>query len=466
MKTESEKKELLSKIDSCLEKLVNDDRSKKDMEIFRKLYEQFLSEPAQIDWKSWTLPAEDRYIDSSKLGKISIAESQELLKKLAVIRLNGGLGTTMGCEGPKSLINVKNGKTFLEIAIDQIENVNKCFESKVPLLLMDSYKTFDETSKALNLFAHDKMVTVEQFLQSKCPRIYADTLLPVPESADSDLEGFYPPGHGNIFETLAETGLAEKLLSQGIEVIFVSNIDNTCATIDPKFIKALLNDNHEYIMEVTDKTAQDIKGGSLIEINGRMMHLEMPQVPPEGIDEFCSTKTFKIFNTNNIWIDLKAIKDKLYDIKREIIANKKKLSNGREIIQLETSIGGAIRNFPNACALKVPRSRFLPVKRTQDLLLLASDAFEMDRNGIVKLVESRTTAPIIHLSGAYDSWPEFQKRVSHIPSLKDIETLTIKGDVTFGKGVILKGKVHLESEGKESLSIDEGVMIENNNISP
>uniref|UniRef100_A0AC34F7M4 UTP--glucose-1-phosphate uridylyltransferase n=1 Tax=Panagrolaimus sp. ES5 TaxID=591445 RepID=A0AC34F7M4_9BILA len=458
------KKELLSKIDKHLEKLVNDERSKKDIEIFRKLYEQFLTEPAQINWKSWSLPPEERYIDSTKLGKISIAESQELLKKLAVIRLNGGLGTSMGCEGPKSLINVKNDKTFLEIAIDQIELLNKCYEAKVPLFLMDSYKTLEETSKALKKFAYDRMVTVEQFLQSKCPRIYADSLLPVPKSADDELEGFYPPGHGNIFETLAETGLAEKLLEQGIEVLFVSNIDNTCATVDPRFIKALLNENREYIMEVTDKTAQDIKGGSLIEIDGRMMHLEMPQVPEEGIEEFCSTKTFKIFNTNNIWIDLKAIKGKLYEIKREIIANKKKLSNGREVIQLETSIGGAIRNFPNACALKVPRSRFLPVKRTQDLLLLASDAFEMDRNGTVKLVDPRTSAPIIHLIGAaYDSWPEFQKRVPHIPSLKDVDTLTIKGDVKFGKDVILKGNVHLEPlTPNEVLTIDEGVVIENN----
>jgi UTP--glucose-1-phosphate uridylyltransferase len=457
-----EKTKLLSKIDSCLEKLVNDERSKKDMHIFRKLYEQFLSEPAQINWKSWSLPPEDRYIDSSKLPQISIDETQQLLKKLAVIRLNGGLGTTMGCEGPKSLIKVKNDKTFLEIAVDQIEFLNKSYEADVPLLLMDSYKTFEETSKALKKFAWDKKVTVEQFLQSKCPRIHADTLLPVPESPDADLKGFYPPGHGNIFETLAETGLAEKLLSKGIEVLFVSNIDNTCATVDPKFIKALLNDNHEYIMEVTDKTAQDIKGGSLIQIDGRMMHLEMPQVPEEGISEFCSTKTFKIFNTNNIWIDLKAIKDKLYEIKREIIANKKKLPNDREIIQLETSIGGAIRNFSNACALKVPRSRFLPVKRTQDLLLLASDAFEMDRNGKVTLAKSRTSAPIIHLSGDYDNWPDFQKRVPHIPSLKDVESLTIKGDVRFGKRVILKGRVYLESSGNEPLLIDEGITLENN----
>ncbi|KHJ78743.1 hypothetical protein OESDEN_21634 [Oesophagostomum dentatum] len=96
-------------------------------------------------------------------------------------------------------------------------------------------------------------------------------------------------------------------------------------------------------MECTEKTENDIKGGTLIDISGQLMHLEIPQVPPEHLDEFCSTRTFKIFNTNNIWVNLRSVKERLDTISSEIIT-----LNGRGVIQLETSIGGCIRNFPRA----------------------------------------------------------------------------------------------------------------------
>lgn len=315
--------ELLSKCKEKLSILSNNDRSKNDMNVFFKLYSKFLFERATIDWKTWKLPSEDRFINSDDLEDVNFTEAQELLEKLAIVRLNGGLGTTMGCSGPKSLIKVKNDKSFLEISIDQIVALNQKYNVQIPLLLMESFNTVDETKNELKNLTKNKNIEIIQFEQAKCPRIYAETLLPVPESLNSENETWYPPGHGNIFETLESTGLANKLLKQGKTVLFVSNIDNTCAIVDPRFIKALLNKEHEYIMEITDKTVADVKGGTLIEIDGRLMHLEMPQVPPEGIDEFCSTKTFKNFNTNNIWIDLKAIKPRLNEIQREIIANHK-----------------------------------------------------------------------------------------------------------------------------------------------
>lgn len=43
------------------------------------------------------------------------------LSKLAVLKLNGGLGTTMGCVGPKSAIEVRDGLTFLDLTVKQIE---------------------------------------------------------------------------------------------------------------------------------------------------------------------------------------------------------------------------------------------------------------------------------------------------------------------------------------------------------
>uniref|UniRef100_A0A7E4UPT6 UTP--glucose-1-phosphate uridylyltransferase n=1 Tax=Panagrellus redivivus TaxID=6233 RepID=A0A7E4UPT6_PANRE len=429
-----------------------------DKTVFTRLYKQFLTEKATIDWNSWKLPPAERFIDASGLPEIEEGEQKDLLERLAVVRLNGGLGTTMGCRGPKSLIKVKADRSFLEIAVDQIEHVNSKHDTKVPLLLLDSFNTSAETAEALeHLGVAHKLTKVRQFEQSKCPRIYADTLLPVDGHED---EAWYPPGHGNIFETLLYTAVADELLEEGHDVLFVSNIDNTGAIVDARFVKALLENDHEYIMEVTPKTPADIKGGTLIQIEDRIMHLEMPQVPPEGIDEFCSTKTFKIFNTNNIWINLKAVRPRLDEIMREIIANKKKLSDGTPIIQLETSIGGAIRNFPNACALNVGRSRFLPVKRTQDLLVISSDAFELDENVNVKLAEGLESAPHVSLSSEFDALPEFQKRIPEIPSLIDLKNLKVAGNVVFGKSVVLKGNVELIAEEGEELVIEDETVIE------
>ncbi|KAE9549652.1 hypothetical protein FO519_007137 [Halicephalobus sp. NKZ332] len=376
------KPQLLNSCKEILESLVTDSKSKSDMDVFLRLYSQFLEEPATINWNSWSLPDESNFIDSKELPNLEESEAKKLLNRLAVVRLNGGLGTTMGCNGPKSLITVKNEKNFLEIALEQVNFLNEKYNYE--------------------------------------------------------------------------------LLKKGKSVLFVSNIDNTGATVDPRFIKILTEEKREYMMEVTDKTQADIKGGTLVKIDGRMMHLEMPQVPPEGIDEFCSTKTFKIFNTNNIWVDLEAIRPKLGEIKREIIANKKTLSTGEKVIQLETSIGGAIRNFPNACGLKVSRSRFLPVKRTQDLLLVSSDVFEFDNESNVTLVKTRKAAPLISLSKEFDNLEEFQRRFKKIPSLKNADSLKIKGDVWFGENVVLKGKVEIEAKEGDTVVIKDGEVIDGN----
>ncbi|VDM52642.1 unnamed protein product [Angiostrongylus costaricensis] len=107
------------------------------------------------------------------------------------------------------------------------------------------------------------------------------------------------------------------------DIMFVSNIDNSGATLDLKIAQFACDEAVEYIMECTAKTENDIKGGTLIDIAGQLMHLEIPQVPPERLDEFCSTRTFKIFNTNNIWVNLKAVRERLEAISSEIIVNKK-----------------------------------------------------------------------------------------------------------------------------------------------
>lgn len=118
---------------------------------------------------------------------------------------------------------------------------------------------------------------------------------------------WYPPGHGDFYESFQNSGLLKKFIGEGREYCFLSNIDNLGATVDLNILNKLLGGkehSHEFVMEVTDKTRADVKGGTLIQYENKLRLLEIAQVPNEHVDDFKSVKTFKFFNTNNIWAKL------------------------------------------------------------------------------------------------------------------------------------------------------------------
>lgn len=158
-------------------------------------------------------------------------------------------------------------------------------------------------------------------------------------------------------------------------------------------------------MEVTDKTRADVKGGTLIKYEDRLMLLEIAQVPEENTDEFKSVSKFKIFNTNNLWVGLKAIRRLLDEkaLSMEIIVNPKHLGQGLNVLQLETAAGAAIKNFKGAIGINVPRSRFLPVKKTQDLLLVMSNLYDLAKGSLTLSAQrSFPTTPLIKLGSHFD----------------------------------------------------------------
>lgn len=114
--------------------------------------------------------------------------------------------------------------------------------------------------------------------------------MPVPESYDDSLDSWYPPGHGDLFEALVQSGELDALLAQGREILFVSNGDNLGATVDNKILSHMIETGAEYIMELTDKTRADVKGGTLINYQGEVRLLEIAQVPKEHVEEFKSIK--------------------------------------------------------------------------------------------------------------------------------------------------------------------------------
>merc|ERR1712193_277798 len=98
------------------------------------------------------------------------------------------------------------------------------------------------------------------------------------------------------------------MIKEGREVCFMSNIDNLGAIVDFNILKSFMHQQNEFIMEVTDKTRADVKGGTLIEYEGKLRLLEVAQVPKSHLEEFKSIKKFSVFNTNNIWVNLESVK--------------------------------------------------------------------------------------------------------------------------------------------------------------
>jgi UTP--glucose-1-phosphate uridylyltransferase len=418
------------------------------------------------NWNKILSPSPDQILAYETLPKIAPIDSNSL-SKLAVLKLNGGLGTTMGCVGPKSAIEVRDNMTFLDLTVRQIEYLNKFSGVDVPLLLMNSFNTAEETHRMIQKYA-DSNATILNFNQSRYPRVKKDTNMPFPDKFDSPNHGWYPPGHGDLFDSLNNSGLLDQLLADGKEYLFVSNIDNLGATVDTTILEHVINSGSEFVMEVTDKTKADVKGGTLVDYNGHIRLLEIAQVPSEHVEDFKSIKKFKIFNTNNLWISLKAIKrlvsEKALDM--EVIVNNKVAPNGEAVIQLETAVGAAIKHFEGAHGVNVPRRRFLPVKSTSDLFLITSDLYSLNHGELVMNPKRMyQTAPLVKLGDSFKKVNDFLGRFRGPPHILELDHLTVTGDVTFGKDVVLKGTVIIVANHGSRIDIPSGAILDDKVVS-
>ncbi|XP_077461132.1 UTP--glucose-1-phosphate uridylyltransferase-like isoform X1 [Stigmatopora argus] len=455
--------------------------SKKDFEGFKRLFQRFLQvKGPAVDWAKISRPPEDAIVSYESMGaeEPPAKDVASCLNKLAVVKLNGGLGTSMGCKGPKSLISVRNENTFLDLTVKQIEHLNKTYDADVPLVLMNSFNTDQETQKILLKYKHHRL-KIHTFNQSRYPRINKESLLPIAKSLGLNANGnadwgeaWYPPGHGDIYASLYNSGLLERLLAEGKEYIFVSNIDNLGATVDLRILRRLVGQSAdkrcEFVMEVTDKTRADVKGGTLIRYEDRLRLLEIAQVPKDHVDEFKSVSKFKIFNTNNLWISLSAIKRLIDDsaLDMEVIVNHKTLEGGLNVIQLETAVGAAIKSFRNAMGINVPRSRFLPVKTSSDLLLVMSNLYSLEAGSLtISRKREFLTTPHVKLGSSFTKVQDFLARFDSIPDMLELDHLTVSGDVTFGKNVSLKGTVIIIANHGDRIDIPAGAMLENKIVS-
>ncbi|KII92952.1 hypothetical protein PLICRDRAFT_172976 [Plicaturopsis crispa FD-325 SS-3] len=438
-----------------------------EMQSFFYLFTRYLVEKAKsqdLDWDKIKSPAADQIVPYEQLTAPIDPQS---LNKLAVLKVNGGLGTSMGMTGAKSALEVKDDMTFLDLTVRQIEHLNTTHRVDVPLILMTSFNTHEDTLNIIKKYANQQL-RITTFNQSRYPRISAETLLPVPKHHEEDKKSWYPPGHGDLYNALTHSGVLDQLLADGKEYLFVSNSDNLGAVVDQNILQHMIDTQAEFLMEVTDKTKADVKGGTLIDYDGSIRLLEIAQVPSEHTEEFKSVRKFKIFNTNNLWINLKALKrimsKEAMDL--EIIINPKVTEDGISVIQLETAAGAAIKHFKNAHGINVPRSRFLPVKSCSDLLLIKSDIYSLEHGQLV-VSEDRMfgTTPVIKLGDHFKKIQQFQKRFKKIPKIIELDHLTVTGDVNFGRNVTLRGTVIVVANEGQRIDIPDGCILENRLLS-
>ncbi|KAH9924868.1 UTP-glucose-1-phosphate uridylyltransferase [Fomitopsis serialis] len=426
-----------------------------EMQSFFYLFTRYLAERArshELVWDKIKSPSDDKVVPYSKLPSGDVAN----LNKLAVLKVNGGLGTSMGMTGAKSALEVKDDMTFLDLTVRQIEHLNTTYRVDVPLILMTSFNTHEDTLRIIKKYANQQL-RITTFNQSRYPRIFKETLLPCPKSADDDKKHWYP-----------QSGVLDQLLSEGKEYLFVSNSDNLGAVVDEKILQHMIDSQSEFIMEVTDKTKADVKGGTLIDYEGNIELLEVAQVASEHVEDFKSVRKFKIFNTNNLWLNLKAVKRIMEkgEMELEIIVNPKTTDDGQAVIQLETAAGAAIKHFQNGHGVNVPRSRFLPVKSCSDLLLIKSDIYSLQHGQLV-INENRMfeTTPVIKLGDHFKKIAQFQKRFKKIPKIIELDHLTVTGDVYFGRNVTLRGTVIVVANEGQSIYVPDGCILENRLLS-
>jgi UTP--glucose-1-phosphate uridylyltransferase len=387
----------------------------------------------------------------------AIGESQ--LSTTSVIKLNGGLGTTMGLNSPKSLVPVRGNDTFLDITVKQLQAFNKKYDTQIPFYLMDSERTLKLTLDHIQ----DKY-DVQHFSQHMFPRLNKATGQPLElEPGKKELE-WCPPGHGDIFLSLECSGTLDDLLSKGVCYAFISNGDNLGATLDLKILGYIAKHNMDFVIETTPKTKADVKGGTLIRYNDALTLLERAQVEAHNLSEFEDVVKFQVFNTNNIWVDLRALKQKLIEKRLDlpVIVNEK-VVEGIDCIQLETAMGAAVSVFDSSVSVIVDRSRFMPVKKTSDLLVMRSDAVESDNQGGITISSKRNPAllPLVNLSKEYESLEVFDDLVKVVPSLLECQSLTISGPIRFNEHVTIKGDVVLtNNESTEAEMLQKAIVNE------
>lgn len=403
----------------------------------------------------------DTIDEVKKYDNLDVPNNEELesvINKSVVIKLNGGLGTSMGLNTTKSLLEVREGLTFLDVIAKQVMHIRKEHHNDLKFLLMNSFSTTDETREFLLKYPQLGEPREIELLQNRIPKIDANTFEAIAYSESLDLE-WCPPGHGDIYATLLGTGVLDKLVDSGVHYAFVSNSDNLGATFDFNLLSEFINSGSSFMMEVTRRTDADIKGGHLAKDSqsGNLLLREVAQCPDKDLKEFQDVSKYRYFNTNNIWLRLDRLRDLMQDsggfIDLPLIVNRKHVnpvnSDSTKVIQIEVAMGAAIQCFKDSTVIEVPRSRFSPVKNCEDLFALRSDAYQLGEKFQVQLIPERSNVPpTVKLNDeVYKNYQSFENVTNlGIPSLKNCQSIHVNGPFRFSSDIEFEGSVSITNK--------------------
>ncbi len=398
-------------------------------------------------------------VEMESLADVEVSDdvAREAIGKTVVIKLNGGLGTSMGMDRAKSLLCVRRGLSFLDIIARQVLHVRELHDVSLPLIFMNSFRTSTDTMAAL---ARYETLPIEglplEFLQSKEPKLLDTDLSPVLFVKDPSLE-WCPPGHGDLYPSLRSTGVLDQLIAAGYTQAFVSNSDNLGAVPEPRVAGWFAQTGAPFALEAVRRTPSDRKGGHFARRrnDGRIVLRETAQTPAGDQAALADLDRHKYCSTNNLWFDLVRMKESL-DARDGVlglpmIRNVKTVdpadSSTAKVVQIETAMGAAIELFADSRLIEVGRDRFVPVKTTNDLLVLRSDVYDLGKEFVLDQASDRL--PYIDLdTDYYKLVGDFDKRFPDgAPSLVEADSLKVAGDWTFGSGVKVVGEVSLVKAG-------------------
>ncbi|WP_027859996.1 UTP--glucose-1-phosphate uridylyltransferase [Marmoricola sp. URHB0036] len=396
-------------------------------------------------------------LDMESLADVEVGEdvATDAIGATAVIKLNGGLGTSMGMARAKSLLCVRRGLSFLDVIARQVLHLRREYGATLPLIFMNSFRTSADTRAALARYddlAVDGLPI--EFLQNKEPKLKVGDLTPIGWPRDPSME-WCPPGHGDLYTAMKGTGLFDKLIDAGYRYAFVSNSDNLGAVPDARVAGWFAESGAPFAIEAVRRTPSDRKGGhfAIRKADGRIVLRETAQTADKDKEALADLERHKFCSTNNLWFDLRRMRDEL-DRRDNIlglplIRNEKNVDpsdpKSPKVIQIETAMGAAIEVFPDSRTIEVGRDRFVPVKTTNDLLVLRSDAYDLGTDFVLDQVAE--SLPFIDLDEVYKVVEEFDKRFpAGVPSLKEADSLVVKGDWTFGERVKVKGDAKLKGD--------------------
>ena len=316
------------------------------------------------------------------------------LDRVAVIKLNGGLATTMGLRSPE--VAGRGARRAVVPGHHRRPDAGAArrYGVRLPLVLMNSEATQRDTLRGARAASRARHRPARRTSsRAWIPKLDAETLAPVSWPPEPSLE-WCPPGHGDVYGALRRSGMLDALLEQRLP------LRDDLQRRQPRARRSTRGSPRTcerseipFLMEVVEGTEADRKGGHIARrrADGQLVLRETAQTPPEDEESFRDYRHWRYYNTNSLWVDLRVLAEMLEEsdgvLELPLIINRKTVDprdpSSPPVIQLESAMGAAIGSFKGAQLLCVPRTRFVPVKTTDDLLVLRSDVYTLSEDMLV-----------------------------------------------------------------------------------